>query len=103
MDVLPAQRDAQLASTDLQMRASLNIYSAAIHPRKTGIICTIGRRAGEPRRQDAAPYVRRHRTGVVVSGGVGPVSRSVEKLQELMKEGMCIVRMNFSHGSHEVG
>jgi pyruvate kinase len=65
---------AQTATTSLELLASLNIYSDPVHSRKTRIICTIG-----------------------------PVSRSVEKLTELINAGMAVVRLNFSHGSHEVG
>ena len=32
---------------------------------------------------------------------LGPKSRSVEVLEELLKAGMSVARFNFSHGSHE--
>ena len=51
---------------------ALDIYSDADHLRRTGIICTIG-----------------------------PISRSVEMLTKLIKNGLDVVRLNFSHGTHE--
>ena len=33
---------------------------------------------------------------------IGPKTNSVEKLHELATAGMNVVRMNFSHGSHDV-
>ena len=32
---------------------------------------------------------------------LGPVSRSVEVLEELLRAGMSVARFNFSHGSHD--
>eukprot|EP00756_Hemistasia_phaeocysticola_P016185 Hpha_TRINITY_DN15461_c1_g4::TRINITY_DN15461_c1_g4_i1::g.173681::m.173681/K00873/PK, pyk; pyruvate kinase len=38
---------------------------------------------------------------VGIIGTIGPVSQSVEELMTLMQAGLTVVRMNFSHGSHE--
>jgi hypothetical protein len=32
---------------------------------------------------------------------LGPASRSVEVIEELLRAGMNVARFNFSHGSHE--
>lgn len=69
----PAHQElAQNANSQLEEMGLLNIYSSADKARKTGIICTIG-----------------------------PVTQSEEMLYKLMVAGMCVVRLNFSHGSHE--
>ena len=71
-EVPKSQLATEHAHTMLEYMASLNIDSVPADFRKTGIVCTIG-----------------------------PVSRSVEKLVQLMETGMNIARMNFSHGTHE--
>ncbi|ETO18758.1 hypothetical protein RFI_18497 [Reticulomyxa filosa] len=61
-----------LGATQLIHNSQLDIYNTAHKTRRTGIICTIG-----------------------------PASQSVEMMQKLIEVGMNVVRMNFSHGTHQ--
>ncbi|GLT31854.1 hypothetical protein SLA2020_065620 [Shorea laevis] len=47
----------------------------------------------------AGDRMRRPKTKIVCT--LGPVSRSVEMIEKLLKAGMNVARFNFSHGSHE--
>ncbi|GFY75469.1 pyruvate kinase PKM, partial [Trichonephila inaurata madagascariensis] len=58
----------------LNHNKALDIDSRPIYPRLTKIICTIG-----------------------------PASQKVEKLVEMLRAGMNVFRLNFSHGSYESG
>jgi pyruvate kinase len=60
------------AASDLEWLAQMNVDIEPAQTRKTGIICT-----------------------------VGPKTNNVEMMQSLVRAGMNIVRMNFSHGSYE--
>lgn len=63
---------ADMAQSTLAHMSQLRINTCVASSRLTGIICTIG-----------------------------PASKSTETLMEMIKNGMNIARLNFSHGSHE--
>ncbi|XP_071493141.1 pyruvate kinase PKM-like [Diadema antillarum] len=67
-----AQYKVVTANTFLDHCSKLHIESRPGNVRNSGIICTIG-----------------------------PASRSVETLGEMIKNGMNVARMNFSHGTHD--
>lgn len=60
------------SQNQLVHNTGLDIYEEAHKLRRTSIICTIG-----------------------------PASRSVEMLTKLMQTGLDVVRLNFSHGTHD--
>jgi len=66
------QRTYDRPRSQLVHNTELDIYHSAHNLRRTGIICTIG-----------------------------PVSRSVEMLTDLIENGLDVVRLNFSHGTHK--
>jgi hypothetical protein len=47
------------------------------------------------------PRLTQRRAGSQVVCTLGPKSRSVEVLEELLRAGLNVARFNFSHGSHE--
>uniref|UniRef100_A0A1W7R9W5 Pyruvate kinase n=1 Tax=Hadrurus spadix TaxID=141984 RepID=A0A1W7R9W5_9SCOR len=70
--VTPMQLHCGETDSMLDHLSGLDIDTHPAYQRLTGIICTIG-----------------------------PASRDVDKLVEMMKSGMNIARLNFSHGTHD--
>lgn len=71
---VPKHRRESVANYTLDHLSQLDIDTETGFERLTGIICTIG-----------------------------PASRDVPTLVNMIQSGMNIARLNFSHGSHEVG
>lgn len=120
------QLPAAMADTFIEHMCLLDIDSEPAVSRNTGIICTIG----QAHRQGPLIYShymynliilfiylclkKKHdlAKNVIILGpclsvlinclGAGPATRSVEMSKEMIKAGMNIARMNFSHGTHEV-
>lgn len=112
------QLNAAMADTFLEHMCLLDIDSEPTTARNTGIICTIGllsytAHIGVRDLHNSILFIflfihsllyhpvltyEVHACFLVA----GPASRSVDMLKEMIKSGMNIARMNFSHGSHEV-
>ncbi|EPY90031.1 pyruvate kinase isozymes R/L isoform 1 [Camelus ferus] len=82
------QLPAAMADTFLEHLCLLDIDSEPMAARSTSIIATIG-------------WGYLHTAALNITANTGPASRSVERLKEMIKAGMNIARLNFSHGSHE--
>jgi len=72
MNLSKAKKAMMESSSNLEHLSKRNIDEAVKPYRKTGIICTIG-----------------------------PASQSVDCLERMVKAGMDVVRLNFSHGSYD--
>ena len=72
-ECIPQQLRAYEVGFRLNHLSAIDVYSLPAYTRLTGIICTIG-----------------------------PVSRDVTVLVKMMRLGMNIARLNFSHGTYRV-
>lgn len=98
------QLHAAMADTFIEHMCLLDIDSEPAVSRNTGIICTIGQSGHAPHSplSERSITMSPHVIKLTTCSHAGPVSRSVEKAKEMIKAGMNIARMNFSHGTHEV-
>ncbi|ERE92255.1 pyruvate kinase isozymes R/L [Cricetulus griseus] len=101
------QLPAAMADTFLEHLCLLDIDSEPVAARSTSIIATIALAGFDSSiaqtgcHPASALPLRFGRNFRVESLFPGPASRSVERLKEMIKAGMNIARLNFSHGSHE--
>ena len=86
---LQPQLIASEADSRLDHLSALDIDSKPNFTRLTGIICTIG------------IWSLINKSDINFNYNSGPSSRDVRMLVDMIKAGMNIVRMNFSHGTYD--
>ena len=86
---------SQAANDYLEHLCQLDIDVAPTSVRHTGIICTIGKLIKLKKTRFSIRYT------INFNKFIGPVTKDVPKMTEMIKNGLNIARMNFSHGTHE--
>src|SRR5271169_6161948 len=86
---------------DLMLFATLPYSKTTFYFRLLTLV--VGHRAPSSTELSSNEHYRDHRYSLTLSILIlGPKTNSPEMIAKLRKAGMNIVRMNFSHGSHEV-